>query len=119
MGGVSVSDMVLGGGGRKKEVSRYRARAAALGRSLEQEDQNNGVCPRQLDEITARVAEAATSLLLRQGGRVGDVARQVRGALLAPHMDTQRRQGVWGGEVQRGKMVGPGEGCGKGGFRMG
>ena len=60
--------MILGGGGGIRGVLRYRARAAALGRSLQKEDQSGGVCLRRLEEMTVRVAEAASSLLSRHGG---------------------------------------------------
>lgn len=65
-------------------------------RSLKQKDQNDGVCLRRLDEMTARMAEGANSLLSRQGGRVGDAPRQVGSALLPPHMDPQRIKGSFG-----------------------
>lgn len=48
--------------------------------------------------MTARVEEAASSLLSRHGGRVGDIAWQVGGALLAAHMDPQRIKVVLGGK---------------------
>lgn len=37
-----------------------------------------------------KVVEAAGSLLSRHGGQVRDIARQVRGALLRPHVEPQR-----------------------------
>lgn len=51
---------------------RCEAWVAALGRFLKQKDLNDGVCLRRLDEVTARVAKAATSLLIETGGLSGE-----------------------------------------------
>lgn len=53
---------------------------------------------------------------------MGDVAWQMAGALLAPHMDPQRIKRYWmEGEEQleRGRVEGPGEGGEKGGLSRG
>lgn len=80
----------------KREILRYRTRATVLGRSLEQDGQKEDVSIRRLEGLTVKVTEAAGSLLsilAIYGGRVGVVARQVRNALLSPHMEPQRING--------------------------
>lgn len=67
----------------------YRARTVILGIFLIQEGQNDGLCVRRLKRLKERVAETSGSVLSRHGGRVGDAARQMTGALLAPHIDPQ------------------------------
>lgn len=79
----------------KDEVLRYRARVATLGRSLMQGGQNDEEGIKRLQGLIVKVAKAASSLMSRHGGRVEDVARQVGGALLAPHMDQQRIKGFF------------------------
>lgn len=65
----------------KEDVLRYRARATALGRYLIQEGRIDGAFTGRLEEITVRVAEAASSLLSRHGSSVG---RGLRGEWEVP-----------------------------------
>lgn len=51
----------------KEEVMRYRARVAALERSMVRGGQSDEVWMRRLEGLTVRGAEAASSLLSKHG----------------------------------------------------
>lgn len=55
--------------------------------------------------MAVSVAEVVQGLLSRHGSRVGDITRQVGGTLLVPLMNPRR-----------GRIAGPDEGGGRGGF---
>lgn len=68
-----------------------------LGKSLLQEGRNDAARIRQRDKMTetsaSLVAQAPKRVLSRHEIRLGDVVQDVRGALLAPYISPQRKDG--------------------------